>query len=101
MNTMTRPIRNPFRSEFLRNGFGTMVSAYAEKRRVLFVRQGIRNRGSSFATWFWQGYDGQKISGGFVDRASRETLMYAMWRAGEACRRADQLSAHHRPHNKT
>lgn len=92
MSTAPKAIRNPFRTKFMRKGFDEMVAAYAEKRRVLFVRQGVRNRGSSFANFFWHGFDGQKIGGGFTDRSSRETLMYAMWRAGQACR-AHQLTA--------
>jgi hypothetical protein len=69
----------------MRKAFEDLVSAYTERRKVLFLRDGTPNKGNSPANVFWMGFKGQNVGDGFADRASREMLAYAHWRAGKAC----------------
>lgn len=63
--------------------YEALVNAYEAGGRVLFYPDGSRCRGNAWATNFWMGFDGQ--GGDKWDRASRATLAYAHWRAGQDC----------------
>lgn len=78
----------------MRLAFEELLKAWRAKHKILFHADGARNMGNGVASSFWRGYDGTQIGGGFIDRASRETLTYAYWKAGRAARaEADRIPA--------
>jgi hypothetical protein len=76
---------NRFRDRTLRKEYDAAMHAHATRHRDLFRPDGSRNTGSTFASYFWKGFDGIQGRGlvNFKDRAARETLAYAYWRAGQ------------------
>lgn len=80
---------NRFRDPTMRAQYDAAVKAFEVKHRNLFMPNGERRRspnmGSSFATYFWKGFDGapQVGIGNFTDADSRKTVAYAYWRAGQ------------------
>lgn len=80
---------NPFRDPTLRANYEQALVAFLTKDRVLYLPGGVRPQaaGNSFASFFWRGFDGTKIGAGFTDRASKQTLGYAWYRAGQRCAR--------------
>lgn len=81
---------NPFRNPILRREYDAAVKAYSLRHRDLFlppsgVRRSAANRtiGSSFAFYFWQGYDeaASPIHARW-DAASRQIIGWAYYRAG-------------------
>lgn len=73
----------------MRDTYDALMSWYATKHRNLFNPDGSRCTGNSSAGMFWRGYDGTTLGKGFTDRASRQTLAYAAWRAGQDAKAAD------------
>lgn len=80
-NTVT----NPFRRISMQTAFHVLVEAYKGGRAVLFTADGKEHRGNSLADMFWRGFHDKTLGAGFTDRASREMLAYAYWRAGQVC----------------
>ena len=79
---------NRFRDPTMRQQYDAAVRAFGTKHRDLFDANGVRRApGSSFASFFWRGFDGTQLGAGFIDRASRSTLSYAYWRAGQDMRK--------------
>lgn len=79
-----------FRHETLRVQFEVMVVAFDAGHRDLGTPE-ARCTGNSFASAFWKGYDGVTTGlGNYRDRASRQTLAYACYRAGQYCRARGQ-----------
>lgn len=85
MKAARNTFANPFRNVSMRINFDVLVETYKCGGRVLFAADGRENRGSSMADMFWRGFYGKTIGAGFTDRASREMLAYAHWRAGQVC----------------
>lgn len=78
-------MRNPFKDPTLRKHFDGMVQGFQTAHRDVGTPEN-RCRGNSFAGAFWIGYDGVTVGrGNYSDRASRQTLAYACYRAGVAC----------------
>jgi len=75
---------NPFRDKTMRREYDSAVRAYRTRSSAVgafFDKEGARRPpGSTFATFFWHGYDG--VSPGRWDAASRKMVCYAYWRAG-------------------
>lgn len=72
---------NRFKDRTLRKEYDAAAFAFQTKHRNLFYPDGSRCYGSSFASFFWRGFDG--ICMGKWDRASKKILAYAYWRAGQ------------------
>jgi hypothetical protein len=75
---------NPFRNDLMRRRYDDLVKAYHRGHANLFTQDGGRSRGCSMATDFWRGFD-NSIPAARWDRASRDTLAWAAYRAGRAC----------------
>lgn len=82
---------NPFRDPLMRARFDELVKAYRLGHANLFTRDGGRSRGCSMATYFWRGFD-NLIPAARWDRASRNTLAWAAYRAGRAIAKAEGRS---------
>jgi hypothetical protein len=83
---------NTFRDKTLRTNYDAAVLCFETKHRDLFYPDGTECHGSSFASYFWKGFHG--VSGkGLVrfDAASKKTLAYAFWRAGQDCAKKDRV----------
>jgi len=91
---------NRFRDPSMRQNYDAAVRAFETKHRDLFVN-GERRRpliglggakgagyGSSFAEWFWKGYDGARLMQG-----SEKLVGYAFYRAGMDCAKASKVAA--------
>lgn len=79
-----KPIRNPFKRVFTRKQFDSVVSAYTEKRAILFHKDGTRNTLNTPAAHFWAGYDGIVRGLYRPDTAEyRLTITYIFYRAGQ------------------
>lgn len=77
---------NRFKDPTLRKEYDAAIYQFGIKHRNLFRPDGSPSKDSStFASYFWKGYDGHPGLGiGFDhDRESRSTLSYAYWRAGQ------------------
>lgn len=78
---------NKFRDKMMRSQYDAAMKAYQARHPNLFLRNGERrqnpNYGSSFAQSFWMGFDGIAPGAGYIDKASRATVAYAYWRAGQ------------------
>lgn len=70
--------RSPFRDTGMRRMYDTCVSAYKSGNAGM-----ARGAGNSAATMFWRGFDGSHV--GKWDAASRRSLAYAQFRAGQDC----------------
>lgn len=81
---------NRFRDKVLKREYDNAMAAYRAHNRTLFNTDGTRSKGNSIAGFFWLGYDGKVQGSGFVDRASRQMVGYAYWRAGQDARKADE-----------
>lgn len=79
-------IPNPFRDPGMRQHFFYCTTAYLNKSANLFYPDGKPQRGNGLATNFWRGYAGS-IPRERWDRASRNTLAWAAYRAGEAVKK--------------
>lgn len=85
---------NPFRNKMMRGCYDGAIKTYEANHRNLFLSDGRRRYqgcyGSSFATYFWKGYDG--LADGLTrwDRSSKNTTGYAVWCAGRDVRRAEE-----------
>lgn len=79
-------VRNPFRNKNMRQAFDDAVRMFNLRHANLFDADGNPHRGNSWAGMFWRSYDGTTI--GVWDAASRRTLAYSTWRAGQAIRAA-------------
>lgn len=78
---------NRFRDHTMRQQYESAVKAYRVKHRDLFIN-GARRKpggyGSSFAMFFWHGFDGETTGTcNFSDNASRSMIGYAYYRAGQ------------------
>jgi hypothetical protein len=86
-------VRNPFRNPVMRREFDAAVRAYEMRHRDLFRDAKPYKHGSSFANFFWAGYDGRIAPGAGVgfkqDASSRNMIAYAYFRAGELLAKAD------------
>lgn len=76
-------VRNPFRSKFMRTNYDSVVSGYDKKHKNFVSPSGARCVGNALATAFWRGFD--NISQNW-DAASKQTPVYAAWRAGRDIR---------------
>ncbi|MGP1715640.1 MAG: hypothetical protein ACTS9Y_00545 [Methylophilus sp.] len=77
---------NRFRDRTLRNEYDAAMFQFNTKHPNLFAPDGTAKKTSStFASYFWKGYEGHPGLGiGFDhDKESRTTLAYAYWRAGQ------------------
>lgn len=75
--------RKRFRAPERQQQYESVVSAYRERRRILFTPDGLRCRGNSFAAAFWAGYDGfDKGLWDFSQRAARGSVGYIFYVAG-------------------
>lgn len=83
--TASVAVRNPFRNELMRSAFSKMVQGFNEKHRDMFNDDGSECQGNRFAQTFWRGYHNTTLGAGYVDRNARESVGYAIWRAGRAC----------------
>lgn len=81
-------VRNPFKDTTMRREFDASVRAYNMKHANLFRKDGTQANGSSFASFFWKGFNGTNFGAGFTDRASRQMIGYAYYRAGQLIRKA-------------
>lgn len=82
-----------FRDRTMRANYAGAVKAWETKHPNLFYPDGTRCLGSSMAGAFWRGFDGTQIGAGFTDKASRNTLMYAYYKAGRHCAALQQAQA--------
>ena len=94
---MTTP-RNPFRDRTMRQNYDAAVKVYRMRHRDLFIPQtGERRRsgnyGSTFARCFWHGFDDVATPGERQDRAWRQTIGYAFWRAGRDLAKLENKTA--------
>ena len=85
---------NKFRNQLMRQQYDSAVQMFKTKHRNLFWNEDRRgaNRisyGSSIAESFWKGFDDLEIGRGYTDKASRETLGYAYYRAGQDCAKGE------------
>lgn len=76
---------NRFRDPYMREQYDVAVWHYQNRHRNLFAPDGQPRIGSSFAEFFWRGFNGIKPGAGFTDRASRSMVGYAYYRAGQDC----------------
>lgn len=79
-------ITNPFRDPDRRDKFDSIVKAWQMQHAMLFGPGGLPLRGNSVAEMFWRGYYDQK-TGHEWDAASKQTLAYIWFRAGQAVRK--------------
>jgi hypothetical protein len=70
---------NIFRDPYMRSTYDAMVTAYREKRPLLFHKDGTPHRGNGWAGEFWNGYNGVVPN---WDRASKKMASYPVWCAG-------------------
>lgn len=76
---------NRFRDKTLAKHYDAMVRMFNTQHRDLGTPE-RRCNGNSFAQAFWIGFDGVTVGrGNYSDRASRETLAYPCYRAGQDC----------------
>ena len=76
-------IRNPFKRKDSRAQFDSVVSAYIERRPILFHKDGSRNTLNTPAAHFWAGFDGVCKGLYRPDTAEyRRTITYIFYRAG-------------------
>lgn len=83
-----KDLTNPFREKMMRSQWEAAVLGYSTQHRNFFHASGARCQGNSFANAFWAGFDGMTTGRGNYDRASRRTIAYAYYRAGQDVRRA-------------
>jgi len=84
---------NRFRNQIMRQHYDAIVGMYHTKHRTLF-HEGERTMGNGMASFFWRGFDGTQFGAGFTDRASKDTLAYAYYRAGQDMKaEADKCAA--------
>lgn len=75
-----------FKDPTLAGHYAGMVRGFETGNRDVGT-PAARCSGNSFASAFWKGFDGITAGlGNFRDRASRKTLAYACYRAGQDCR---------------
>jgi len=80
--TTRKTIRNPFKTKLLADAFEGAVKGFETRHKTLFASDGQPNRLNGYGSAFWRGYYGE------VGMVVKGTLAHAMFRAGEACRRA-------------
>lgn len=81
-------MNNRFKDPTMRREYDAAMQMFTTRHRNLFMTNGERRRspnyGSSLATYFWGGFDGRTEGMfNFGDKASRNTVAYAHWRAGQ------------------
>ncbi|AGC36182.1 hypothetical protein B7L88_gp106 [Rhizobium phage RHEph10] len=81
--SITEQIHNPFRQDLMRRQFTALIKSYETKNPDLIRPDGARHTGNSWAIHFWWGYD-NSLPQRYDDRASRDTLGYAAFKAGRA-----------------
>lgn len=74
---------NRFRDPVLRRAYDEAITAHAATSKVLF-HAGQEHRGNGVAGPFWRGFHAEQS--GHWDAASKQTLAYAYWRAGQDVR---------------
>lgn len=79
-------VRNPFQNPEMRKGYDRAILCYDEKKESLITKEGRRCIGNSWATRFWQGFDGQ-LEGKWT-ASDKKTSGYVFWRAGYDVRHA-------------
>lgn len=72
---------NRFKDKVMRNEYDAAMLMFVTKHRNLFLPDGSRCTGNGVASSFWRGFDGVVM--GYWDAASKKTLAYAHWRAGQ------------------
>ena len=88
---------NRFKDPGMRREYDGAMLAYNTKHKNLFLPNGERRKspdlGSSFATFFWGGYDGFTVGMfNFESKGDRNTIAYAHYRAGQ-----DAAKQHRKP----
>jgi hypothetical protein len=79
---------NRFRDPVLKKEYDAVMQMFLTKHQNLFSKDGSRSRGNGVANSFWLGYDGKFFGIGW-DSNSKQTLMYAHWRAGQDAKKAE------------
>ena|SRR3974390_2853654 len=72
--------RNPFRDRTMRKEYAAAVLMWRQKHKNFFLANGDRHQGNNFAGFFWRGWD--NLMAAQWDRASKQIIGYAYWRAG-------------------
>ncbi len=83
---------NNFRNKAMRGQYDEFVRHFETRAKVLF-HEGVPHRGNSWAGTFWGGYAGYDRGAFNFDAAAKKTLAYAIYRAGQDCRKADDQFA--------
>lgn len=83
-------VRNPFKTKFMRINYDAVVSGYDRMHRNFIYPSGARCIGNALAVAFWRGFD--DISQNW-DAHSRQTPVYAAWRAGRDIKSAIEKKA--------
>lgn len=74
---------NRFRNPMWRRQYDACLNCFHIRHKDLIHPSGIRNRGNDVADYFWRGYDHIKMN---WDARSRQSPVYAAYRAGEDVR---------------
>ena len=86
-------MKTPFRNATLRREYEAALLAFSVGHPSLFLPSGERRRspdlGSSFATYFWGGFDGLTDGIYRMDADSKRRVCYAYYRAGADLRRKE------------
>lgn len=75
-------IRNPFKDKYLQATFDSAIQMFEARHRDLFSSKGQPHRLNGYASPFWRGYFGEPQA-----LVVKGTPGYAMFRAGQACKR--------------
>ena len=74
---------NRFKDKTMRSQYAVAVHCFKIKHRDLFRPDGVtRNIGSSFASYFWKGFDNILV---FKCPDDKKMIAYAYYRAGQDC----------------
>jgi len=83
---------NRFKNSILRAEYNASMFAFDTKHQNLFIngeRRQSPDLGSTFATFFWAGYDGKNQGMFKFDSTMKNTLSYAYYKAGIDARKKD------------
>lgn len=82
-------VTNPFRDKTMRKEFDAAIFGFNTRHRNFIRDNGTRCYGNGCASAFWEGFDDQQPDK-WADRASRQMIAYAYYRAGQLVRKAIQ-----------
>ncbi|UJJ56691.1 hypothetical protein [Rhodanobacter thiooxydans] len=80
---MSRRVQNRFRDPMLRKQFDALIDAYRRGHPSLLGPDGTKQRGNAAAQAFWSGFDSGDVCRLYPTPASRRTIAYACFRAGQ------------------